>query len=233
MKRHRGLPIPAPSDLLVPPVALAAAVALVLLGVLAAVADHALLAWDIPVREAVRSLDAPSFGELMRTGTRLGDRRLLAPATILAALLVRRRCPQLAAVLPVAFLASLALELVLKGVVERPRPPLGRGFGASFPSGHVLAAVAFWGLVPPWSYLITGRRRLWASSAALSGMAMVVVGTSRVWLGAHWPSDVVGGYLVGAIFLLAAEWAIRRPWARFGCESCRLHRAPGPPGAHT
>ena len=85
----------------------------------------------------------------------------------------------LALVLGAAFPAGLALELFLKAIVDRPRPVLRAGFGSSFPSGHVLAAAAFWGLIPPWIYLVTRRRWAWAALAGLAGLVLVVVGLDR------------------------------------------------------
>ena len=100
---------------------------------------------------------------------------------------------------------------------------MANGFGSSFPSGHVLAAAAFWGLVPPWTFLVTRRRLLWAASTVAVAVIVVSVGLSRVYVGAHWPSDVVGGYVGGALFLLAAEWAVRRPSKVLHCATCDLH----------
>lgn len=217
------LPVPAPSTVLTPVVATVTAVVFLLLGLLAALVNHHLLAGDVPVRDAIRNVDAAWFGSVMRATTRLGSRWLIAGLTIPMVAVAWRRCRQLAMVLAGAFPAGLALELLLKAVVDRPRPALAGGFGASFPSGHVLAAAAFWGLIPAWIYLVTRRRWAWAASAALSGLALAGVGLSRVYLGHHWPSDVVGGYLVGAVFLLAAEWAVRRPWPALGCDACDLH----------
>ncbi|HEV3400910.1 MAG TPA: phosphatase PAP2 family protein [Acidimicrobiales bacterium] len=231
-----ALGVPAPSSVLSPVVAVGVAIVFLLLGLLARVANHDLLAWDIPVRDAVLDIDAAWFRSLMRQAGDLGSRWLLAALTIPMVALAWGRCRQLAVVLIAAFPAALSLELFLKAVVDRPRPVVAAGFGSSFPSGHVLAAAAFWGLVPPWIYLVTRRRWAWAASAGLAGLALVMVGVSRISVGAHWPSDVVGGYLGGAVFLLAAEWAVRRPSRTLACEACDLHPLRGgsvgwkPPG---
>ncbi|MGQ0804158.1 MAG: phosphatase PAP2 family protein [Actinomycetota bacterium] len=159
----------------------------------------------------------------MRSITQFGSRWPIAALTIPMVVLAWPRCRQFAVVLALALPAALALELFLKAIVDRPRPVLAGGFGASFPSGHVLAAAAFWGLVPPWVYLMTRRRWAWAVAVTVAGIILVGVGVSRVYLGAHWPSDVLGGYLGGAVFLLAAEWAIRRAWPAMHCDACELH----------
>jgi undecaprenyl-diphosphatase len=218
-----GLAVPAPSSVLSPVVAIGAAVVFLLLGFLARVANHDLLVWDVPVREAVLELDPAWLASLVGGASRFGSRWLIAAVTIPMLAVAWPRCRQLAVVLGAAFPAGLALELFLKAVVDRPRPVLAGGFGSSFPSGHVLAAAAFWGLVPPWIYLVTRRRWAWAASAGFAGLVLVVVGLSRVYVGAHWPSDVLGGYLGGAVFLLAAEWAVRRPSRALACEACDLH----------
>lgn len=221
-------PVPAPSDVLTPVVAVFLGVVFALLGVVAAVANLRLLPLDRSVRDTIRDVDVAWFDTVMRGVTWLGSRWVILALTVPMAALAWRRCRQLAVVLVGALPAALALELLLKVVVDRPRPPLGSGFGSSFPSGHVLAAAAFWGLVPPWAYLATRRRWVWGLSALAAGVALAGVGVSRVYLGAHWPSDALGGYLGGAVFLLAAEWAVRRPWRALRCEACELHPLRGP-----
>jgi undecaprenyl-diphosphatase len=233
-----SLPVPAPTSVLTPVVGIAVAAVFLVLGVLARIANQNLLAWDAPVRRAVRDVDAGWFAWLIRGASQLGSRWLIAALTVIVVATAWGRCRQLAVVFMAAFPAALALELFLKAVVDRPRPALAGGFGSSFPSGHVLAAAAFWGLVPPWVYLVLRRRWAWATSAGVAGLVLVAVGLSRVYVGAHWPSDVLGGYLGGAIFLVAAEWAVRRPSRVLGCDACDLHplrpavRRPSVSGAH-
>ncbi len=217
------LGVPAPTSVLPPLVLIAVVAVLLALGVLARTANQALLGWDVPMRDAVLELDRAWFGPVAEGASRFGSRWAIAALTIPMAAVAWARCRQLAVVLIVAFPSGLALELFLKAVVDRPRPVLAAGFGSSFPSGHVLAAAAFWGLVPPWIYLVTRRRWAWALSAGLAGIVLVLVGLSRVVVGAHWPSDVIGGYLGGAVFLVAAEWAVRQPSRALHCEACDLH----------
>ena len=119
------------------------------------------------------------------------------------------------------------LEFTLKAIVDRDRPDLERlvaGTGPSFPSGRVMAAITLWGLLPLVVTLYTRDRRIWWASVARSTALILAIGASRIYLGVHWFSDVVGGLVVGTFFLLGAEWVMTRrhrrdPWTH-GC-SCR------------
>ena len=126
------------------------------------------------------------------------------------------QCRALAWTLLAATAARPLLEWVLKELVGRARPDIDRlvpGNGPSFPSGHVMAAVAIWGLLPPVVALLTGRRSAWWS-VAISATVITAVAFSRVYLGVHWLSDVLAALLLGALYLLAVEalleWHHRR-----------------------
>jgi undecaprenyl-diphosphatase len=141
-------------------------------------------------------------------------------------LLLRRAWVAAVLVALTALAAGLA-ELV-KVIVARPRPTsdlveVYRSVsGYSFPSGHVVHYVAFYGVL---GYLAW--RRLGGSPPPAAGVRLalqllfgvccalvVLVGPSRVFLGAHWPSDVIAGYLLGGVclvLLVAIEEHVNRP----------------------
>lgn len=103
------------------------------------------------------------------------------------------------ALLWVAMLGSGVLSVVLKAAFDRPRPMLWdrvHASEASFPSGHAMSAVVIYGTL---AYLIarleSGRamRRL---TFGVAGLIIVIIGVTRLYLGVHYPSDVIAGYAV-------------------------------------
>jgi len=148
----------------------------------------------------------------------IGDAVWFLPAAALAvALLLRRWSDAL-----LIFLASVSGWLVgdaLKLLVARPRPPVelvqtpGPSDGYGFPSGTILLAVMLLGTV---CYLIRhASRPVFVAVLAASFLLVVVVGLSRVYVGEHWATDVVGGWLFGAAWLIPQVvthrwWSTRR-----------------------
>ena len=125
------------------------------------------------------------------------------------------------AVLLVAGLVALALlQSGIKDLVDRPRPTadvveLRAGLSSpSFPSGHVMSTTVLYGFV---LYLAVALRLPLAMRGALVGWSvflLALTGPANVYLGVHWPSDVVGGYAWGAVIVLPLAYADRRPAGR-------------------
>jgi undecaprenyl-diphosphatase len=121
--------------------------------------------------------------------------------------LQRRRADALMMLLS---LVPLAAGNALKGLVDRPRPDylmLGPvPDSASFPSGHSIYAILFCGLLV--ALAEQSIKPLLIRRSIQAGLALLVlaVGASRVYMGAHWPSDVIGGYLFGGLALLGLIW---------------------------
>jgi hypothetical protein len=101
-----------------------------------------------------------------------------------------------------AFLLSSCANAGLKDLFAHPRPfdldpavKLHEVEGYGLPSGHSQAAVVVWGTIA------AGFRRTWLWIVAI--LLMVLIGFSRIYLGVHFPTDVLGGWAVGAVFLAA------------------------------
>ena len=145
----------------------------------------------------------------MQTLTWLGSTVVIVPllALLVTVLVARRRDWRRASQLAIAVIGSVATYDVIKPVVGRLRPPsdlsIGHYTGAAFPSGHAAATIAFCGMV---SLALPASRSWRIRAAMLSGAALVtlLVGTSRVYLGAHWLTDVLAGYALGAAWVALA-----------------------------
>ena len=101
---------------------------------------------------------------------------------------------------------SLLLNQLLKFLIHRPRPSgslvhiIVTAAGYSFPSGHVMAYVAYFGLLFAFGVLLFQGRHWWRTALFIISAAFVVqIGPSRVYLGDHWSSDVIGAYLIGGV----------------------------------
>ncbi len=194
--------------------ALTAVVLALTAAVFAAAADHGLLAHiqrldDAWLRLMVSGRSAPVTA-VAKVLNVLGLVYVTLPVRIGIAgfLALRRRWWQLAAFAGAVVLSEILIG-ALKGIYDRARPPgaLVTTSGASFPSGHSIAAsvtvvAAVIALVPP------GRQRV-AWGAVAAGFS-VLMGLSRAYLGAHWLSDAVAGILLGTSCALLAALVVSR-----------------------
>lgn len=108
--------------------------------------------------------------------------------------------------------ATQVVVFAIKNLVERGRPPASSAFvdaaGYAFPSAHAASGVALYGMLALLAIRrLRGRRRVVACALALATVGFL--GLTRVYLGAHYPSDVLAGWLVGAIVATAA-WSLGR-----------------------
>lgn len=180
-----------------------------------------LLLWDEPIQRWVESNRTSTLDDLFRNVSRLGSTIPILTLGVLATAVTWRRCRAVATVVLLATFSRPVLEFVVKALVDRDRPNYERmveGNGPSFPTGHVMAAFALWGLLPVVVSLYTRRRALWWASVAVSVTLIAAIGASRVYLGVHWFSDVTGGLVVGAFFLLGVEAVLARQHRRHPCR---------------
>ena len=150
---------------------------------------------------------------------------LLATAAVLGFFMMRRAYLSMGFLL-VATLGGLALSMALKGFINRPRPQLvehlSQAYTSSFPSGHsMLSAIVYLTLGALLARLVHNKRsKLYILFVAL-GLTFLV-GVSRVFMGVHYPSDVLAGWTAGLVWavicwLVAKRLSIKDPST---CERC-------------
>ncbi|GAA3837843.1 phosphatase PAP2 family protein [Streptomyces chiangmaiensis] len=143
--------------------------------------------------------------------------RILCAAAVLW-LLWRRRAWQLALWVAMACALGALVQNSLKALVGRARPvwpdPVDSAHGSAFPSGHAMTATVVCGLLL-WILHRCGARGVpWHTAWAAAVVSVVGVGLTRVWLGVHWPSDVAGGWLLGALLVVIAVASYER-WGAY------------------
>jgi len=113
-------------------------------------------------------------------------------------------------------------DTVAKAIVHRARPSadivhvVQMVSGYSFPSGHVVFYTAFFGFLMFLAYTLLKERVAWRSTAIfVFGFLVATIGISRIYLGAHWFSDVLGAYLLGSLWLALSVYIYRWGKPRF------------------
>jgi membrane-associated phospholipid phosphatase len=180
---------------------------------------------DLQITEAIQDIESPSFAGLMTFVSWPG----FLPQSVLIILMIAfvlyiygLHWESLTSLLAAGFAGTIT-ELI-KSIIQRPRPApdLVDVFSVltsySFPSGHVMFYMAFFGFVWYLSYSLL--RRSWKRRFLLGffGSLMLMIGMSRIYLGHHWASDVLGAYLLGGLTLLGIilfyQWGKKRFFLR-------------------
>lgn len=181
---------------------------------------------DLGIQATVHSWDEPALTYLMRALTFIGSIEVFIPTLILAVVilllvgqreqglrLVRKR--QVSTLFAIGVGGALVLNESFKAYFHRARPRVPWAIGDehtfSFPSGHSLFSMVLYGLI---AYSVLTRRdpllrRLIFTAGC--GALVLGIGISRIYLGMHWPTDVLAGYVTAAMWL-SATIGIDRLW---------------------
>ena len=174
-------------------------------GLAVATASGAVGSFDERVRAGIHQFASPDLTLLAGAITRLGSAAVIASLFGLAVVGFyasgRRRA---ALALAVVMAGAIVLENALKYALHRARPEPFFGIPPAsygFPSGHALFSACFYGAL---AWIFAARTAGVAARAAIWTAALVLIaaiGLSRIYLGFHYPTDVIGGYLVAAFWL--------------------------------
>lgn len=161
---------------------------------------------DTNVLFAIQQLQRPWLDPIMVFITDSGDPTILVSLCVIASIwLLFRRQRSEAMTLAIAAFGAAGLNSLLKNLFERDRPALWSRIvdvrHYSFPSGHAMLSIVIYGLL---GYLLAQRFPRWRGWI-LTGVtiAVVLIGFSRLYLGVHWLTDIIAGYLAGLVWLVA------------------------------
>lgn len=185
------------------------------------------LGWvDDAVGMPIQNMRAPWLTDVMLAITWVGDRNayIIFGVAVFIFFYLRYRSLIFPIQTSLVLLVSGGLNRWLKDLIDRPRPEaehLVEATTMSFPSGHAMSSIAFFGFLIylVWRLVSTGWVR-WLLSVLLA-LLILLIGISRVYLGVHYPSDILAGYAAGgaclAIFISIFTY-VRYHYARRGKE---------------
>lgn len=178
---------------------------------------------DLQITRAIQSIDSPLFAGIMRLVSWPGFLPQSIVITVLLALIFYLSGHKWEAV--VSLLASVVSGLtneLIKGFIRRPRPGVDivDVFSVldsySFPSGHVMFYTILFGFVWYLVYTLLKQSLQRSFFLCVFGFFILLVGISRIYLGQHWASDVLGAYLLGGLILVGVValygWGKSRFW---------------------
>lgn len=172
--------------------------------------DHAVSLW-------LHRFDSPASDIVMQVFSFIGSApAIIGVVALIAGWALLRKTRALAGVLVAVASVAEGLNVLLKMLFQRPRPELFSEIVApgsySFPSGHAMVAVAVYGMTA----LVAARLRpgLRLSLYISTPFLVLFIGISRVFLGVHWPTDVLAGFAAGGLVLVAGNLALSRVYPR-------------------
>ena len=169
---------------------------------------HTISSFDEPIIDVIQGTQSAGLTSVMKTFTTIGSTTTVALLALLTLIVLLWKKHKAQAVLFIAALGGTGiLNQVLKFIFKRERPDFDRLIdigGYSFPSGHTMMAFSLYTIL---AYIIwRNLHNVWAriGITILAIFMIVMIAVSRIYLGVHFPSDIVGGVLASSVWLFAS-----------------------------
>lgn len=170
------------------------------------IGQEALIKTDLRIINLVSQYRKPYLSELMLFITHLAKGEVVTVAVIfsLIILFLLNKWSYFKSLL-IFVLGGELFVWIIKNIIDRPRPPLATALvtetSYSFPSGHSFIAIAFYGLITFFIFESLNKKYLKNLTLIFGFILVILIGFSRIYLGAHWPSDVLASYASGLAWL--------------------------------
>lgn len=170
------------------------------------IGQEKLIQIDLRVINLISQFHSPPINSLMLFITHLAKApNIIFGTTVIALIFILKRNWHYLATLLISVIGAEIFVWIIKNIIDRPRPPLSNALvyesSYSFPSGHTFVAISFYGLLV-FFILHSEKNKALKRISFLLGLVLVCwIGLSRVYLGAHWPSDVLASFAAGIAWL--------------------------------
>lgn len=140
---------------------------------------------------------------IMKFITNIGGIVMITTVTIFSFIVTKNKRIALCILINVIIITTL--NIILKNIIQRPRP---EGFrlvsesGYSFPSGHSMVSAAFYGLITYFFYINIKNKKIRNLICIFMSIFILLIGVSRIYLGVHYASDVIAGFLIAIAYLI-------------------------------
>lgn len=164
---------------------------------------------DLAISQAIQANRTPMLDLLARAATASGSVGGVLAVVVLTALFFASQHKFRLAGIALISLVAYPLNVLFKDVVERVRPHnvlvqvLSPAGGYSFPSGHAMISSAVYGTAAYLLWVYFPRPSVRATIVGINLLWLLAIGTSRIYLGDHWFTDVIGGWVSGGLIVMA------------------------------
>ena len=151
----------------------------------------------------VLKLRAEPLTRIMEILTNFGGAYMLIGLAIMITIFSKNK--KTAFIIDLNLIIITIFNLILKNIIQRPRPEgyrLIAESGYSFPSGHSMISMAFYGLIIYMIWKNMKNKKLRNIICVLITILVILIGISRIYLGVHYASDVIGGFVVSIAYLI-------------------------------
>lgn len=162
---------------------------------------------DFTLTDLIYSFRSPNLTPLMLFFTSLGSGLALISLSIIMILYIGTIRRKDVAIYLTILYSGILVNMLLKFLYMRPRPenlPLIHENSLSFPSAHAMNSFLFFAALSYFIYRETKNRKITIIISLISSIVILFIGISRIYLGVHYPSDVIGGFIAGFVWFISA-----------------------------